>query len=87
LLGNIRHCCAVPSLLRLPWAQRLPAAVIKCLLQAAVERQAKSTFDRLMQLTQAPRGDAEVQGYANMVRFCGVEGQLCDFAPEEREGE
>jgi hypothetical protein len=82
-LKELSGAAVLFPLLQLPWAQRLPAAVVKCLLLAAAERQAKSTFDRLMQLTQAPRDDAEVQEYADIIRFCSGPAALSD-AKEER---
>jgi hypothetical protein len=60
---------ALFPLLRLPWAQQLPAPAVRTLLQAAAERQDKVTFDRLLALPQAPRGGADVQRLAEVMRF------------------
>lgn len=72
LLDQAKGAMYLFPLLQLPWARQLPAAVVRTLLQSAAERQARPTFDHLMQLPQAPRGDAEVQGWSDALQVsCG----------------
>jgi hypothetical protein len=94
LPGLVLQCLQQPKgaaglfpLLLLPWAQQLPAACVKALLQAAAERHARVLFERLLQLPQAPRDDAEVQVYAEVVRFSCAAADLTDFAPQEKKRE
>lgn len=77
---------ALFPLLRLPWAQHLPAPAVGTLLQAAGERQDRAVFDRLLALPQAPRGDADVQRFAEVVRFIVGDPHLCDVPPPQGAG-
>lgn len=66
---------ALFPLLQLPWVQHLPAPAVRTLLQAAGEWQDRVVCDRLLMLPQAPRGDADVQRFADVVRF--IVGKPC----------
>lgn len=74
---------ALFPLLQLRWAQHLPAPAVRTLLQAAGERQDRAVFDRLLALPQAPSGDADVQRFAEVVRFIAGEPHLCDVPPPQ----
>jgi hypothetical protein len=94
LPGLVLQCLQQPKgaaglfpLLLLPWAQQLSAACVKALLQAAAERHARALFERLLRLPQAPRDDAEVHVYAEVVRFSCAAADLTDFAPQEKKRE
>jgi hypothetical protein len=72
------------QLLTLPWVQQLPAGVLKGLLVAAAERQFKALFHWLLQQPQAPRDDAEVQGYVDLLRLStgAPAADPCCWAPQ-----
>lgn len=78
-LGSDSGPAVLFPLLQLPWAQLLPASTIRVLLQEAVERQARPTFDRLMQLPQAPRGAVDVQLLADALQASARDGMQVPF--------
>jgi hypothetical protein len=72
------------QLLTVPWVRQLPAAALKGLLVAAGEWQCKALFHWLLQQPQAPRDDAEVQEFANLLRFSAGtrKADPCCYSPE-----
>jgi hypothetical protein len=73
------------QLLMLPWVQQLSAVVLKDLLVAAAQWQCKALFHWLLQQPQAPKGDADVQEYAGVLRFTAgsTKADPCCYVPEE----
>jgi hypothetical protein len=72
LRACLQHTTAAPhlfKLLTLPWVQQLQSDALKDLLLAAGERQFKAMFHWLLQQPHAPRDDAEVQGYIDLLRL------------------